>query len=210
MLGPLLCGLLAQAPLLPKLRGHFAEFLGNASPAGLRILSSSTCVGLRYGRISDYSGFSRRLACVLRYFFFTPRHAFGLLYEAFPSYGLLRLYRFFHPRLTPCHPRPHSSAHMRYRNLRLFSIDYASLPRLRSRLPQGRPALPWNPWIFGREDSHLPLATHSGILPPSNSTAPSGTASSLEGCSPTDPFTWIPRLRRCVLAPDIFGAGALG
>ncbi len=40
-----------EAPLLPKLRGHFAEFLNNTSPAGLRILSSSTCVGLRYGYI---------------------------------------------------------------------------------------------------------------------------------------------------------------
>ena len=38
-----------QAPLIPKLRGHFAEFLNNPSPVGLRILSSSTCVGLRYG-----------------------------------------------------------------------------------------------------------------------------------------------------------------
>ncbi len=49
LLGPLLCGLLSQAPLLPKLRGHFAEFLNNTSSAGLRILSPSTCVGLRYG-----------------------------------------------------------------------------------------------------------------------------------------------------------------
>ena len=48
--GPFHCGLLSQAPLLPKLRGQFAEFLNNPSPAGLRILSSSTCVGLRYGR----------------------------------------------------------------------------------------------------------------------------------------------------------------
>ena len=44
---PHLCG----APLLPKLRGHFAEFLDNSSPVGLRILSSPTCVGLRYGRL---------------------------------------------------------------------------------------------------------------------------------------------------------------
>ena len=49
--GPFHCGLLAQAPLLPKLRGQFAEFLNNPSPDGLRILSSSTCVGLRYGRL---------------------------------------------------------------------------------------------------------------------------------------------------------------
>ena len=42
-----------EAPLIPKLRGHFAEFLNNPSPVGLRILSSSTCVGLRYGHLLD-------------------------------------------------------------------------------------------------------------------------------------------------------------
>ena len=57
----------SEAPLLPKLRGHFAEFLNNTSPAGLRILSSSTCVGLRYGRIYHNSGFSRQLAHTLPY-----------------------------------------------------------------------------------------------------------------------------------------------
>ena len=46
------------ALLLPKLRSHFAEFLNNASPVGLRILSSSTCVGLRYGYDMNNSGFS--------------------------------------------------------------------------------------------------------------------------------------------------------
>lgn len=67
MLEPILCGLLSEAPLLPKLRGHFAEFLNNASPAGLRILSSSTCVGLRYGYHMNNSGFSRQLAHLLPY-----------------------------------------------------------------------------------------------------------------------------------------------
>ena len=47
--GPLHCGPHTWAPLLPKLRGYFAEFLNNSSLAHLRILSSSTCVGLRYG-----------------------------------------------------------------------------------------------------------------------------------------------------------------
>ena len=41
--------LLLKAPLLPKLRGHFAEFLSESSLERLRILSSPTCVGLRYG-----------------------------------------------------------------------------------------------------------------------------------------------------------------
>ena len=68
MLGPILCGSFSRAPLLPKLRGHFAEFLNNASPAGLRILSSSTCVGLRYGYIKHNSGFSRQPVSMLRYF----------------------------------------------------------------------------------------------------------------------------------------------
>ena len=40
-----------EAPLLPKLRGHFAEFLNKGSPVRLRILSSPTCVGLRYGHL---------------------------------------------------------------------------------------------------------------------------------------------------------------
>ena len=52
--GPFHCGLFSEAPLLPKLRGQYAEFLNNPSPVGLRILSSSTCVGLRYGRSITY------------------------------------------------------------------------------------------------------------------------------------------------------------
>ena len=38
-----------EAPLLPKLQGNFAEFLGRDSLEHLRILSLTTCVGLRYG-----------------------------------------------------------------------------------------------------------------------------------------------------------------
>ena len=61
-LGPILCGPLPletakvshveRAPLLPKLRGHFAEFLLHGSLEHLRLLASPTCVGLRYGRTS--------------------------------------------------------------------------------------------------------------------------------------------------------------
>ena len=60
--GPFHCGLLSQAPLLPKLRGQYAEFLNNPSPVGLRILSSSTCVGLRYGHLIHTYTFSRHLS----------------------------------------------------------------------------------------------------------------------------------------------------
>ena len=62
LLGPILCGSISGAPLLPKLRGQFAEFLNNPSPVGLRILSSSTCVGLRYGHLSIPYTFSRHRA----------------------------------------------------------------------------------------------------------------------------------------------------
>ena len=65
---PLHCGLISQAPLLPKLRGDFAEFLNDASSVGLRILSSSTCVGLRYGYSVNDSGFSRHMLKALPYF----------------------------------------------------------------------------------------------------------------------------------------------
>ncbi len=76
------------------------------------------------------------------------------------------------PALAPGFPlpahalcmRPHSSVIQQYRNLNLLSIDYVFRPRLRSRLTQSRSALLWKPWIFGRKDSHLTLATHSGIL----------------------------------------------
>ena len=108
--------------------------------------------------------------------------------------------------------RPYSSVCMRCRNLYLLSIDYALKPRLRSRLPQGRSALPWNPWIFGHEDSHLVLATHSGILSCMPSTAPcrySFSRHTMLLYQKPALRRFFPRLRWCVSAPDIFGAGPL-
>jgi hypothetical protein len=57
--GPFHCGLdqpltqgeYCEAPLLPKLRGQFAEFLNEGSSDRLGMLYPSTCVGLRYGRL---------------------------------------------------------------------------------------------------------------------------------------------------------------
>ena len=131
----------------------------------------------------------------------------GSLYEgAFPPPQI--------PRLDPApsrarasSPCPHSSDDTWCRNMNLLSIGYAFRPHLRPRLTQGRSALPWIPWIFGLEDSHLHLATHSGILSSIQSTAPSGTASSRMQCSSTN--LAVPQLRCRVSAPDIFGAGPL-
>ena len=115
---------------------------------------------------------------MLRYFHFAPRHAFGSCsgFAGCTPPSLAPVFPF------PAHAlpmRPHSSVYMRYRNLNLLSIGYVLRPLLRPRLTQSRSALLWKPWIFGREDSHLSLATHSGILSSYPSTAPSGTASSV-------------------------------
>ena len=61
-----------EAPLLPKLRGQFAEFLNNPSPVGLRILFPSTCVGLRYGHRRYTHTFSRPIIHLLPYLYFSP------------------------------------------------------------------------------------------------------------------------------------------
>ena len=70
--GPILCGSIAGAPLIPKLRGQLAEFLDNPSPVGLRILFLSTCVGLRYGRLRYTQSFSRPEPGMLPYSNFGP------------------------------------------------------------------------------------------------------------------------------------------
>ena len=110
--------------------------------------------------------------------FFGPRHTFDLCggFSSHTSIVLAPVFSFPALSYLPCH---YSSVHYGCRNLNLLSIDYAFLPRLRPRLTQGRSALPWKPWIFGRKDSHLSLATHSGILSSYPSTAPYGTASSV-------------------------------
>ena len=43
------------APLLPKLRGHFAEFLNHDSLDRLSILYLITCVGLGYGQLEPHA-----------------------------------------------------------------------------------------------------------------------------------------------------------
>ena len=50
-----------MVPLLPKLRGHFAEFLNHSSPARLSIFYLTTCVGYGYGPCTHIArGFSRQ------------------------------------------------------------------------------------------------------------------------------------------------------
>ncbi len=212
MLGPLICGQVSLAPLLPKLRGHFAEFLDNASPVGLGLLDLSTCVGLRYGSGGSHSGFSRQAFPTLRYsssLRVTHLDPAGLLSPA--SLCACTLFP-FRARLLCLRPR--SSVPPEHRILYLSSIAYASPPRLRSRLTQGRSALPWNPRTSGLDDSHIHLATHSGILPSVQSTTPLGMASACTQCSPTSLSASVDAnhstASAALLAPCIFGAGPLG
>ena len=107
---------------------------------------------------------------------FAPHHVFPLI-RGFASLSGTSLVPVFPFPGQAFHPCPHSSVYTEYRNLYLLSIDYDFRPRLRSRLTQSRSALLWKPWIFGLQDSHLYLATHSGILTSNRSTAPYGTAS---------------------------------
>ena len=40
-----------RAPLIPKLRGQFAEFLEESYPDRLRLLTQPICVDFRYGQL---------------------------------------------------------------------------------------------------------------------------------------------------------------
>src|SRR4051812_41419077 len=85
-----------------------------------------------------------------------------------------------------------------YWNINQLCIDYASRPRLSSRLTLGGLAFPRNPWAFGGGVSPPSLATHACILPRWRSTSGSPAASQHH--------------RRSSSAPDcseahIFGSG---
>jgi hypothetical protein len=137
-----------EVPLLPKLRGHFAEFLNEGSLERLRILSSSTCVGLRYGHtVSSLEAFLGKCAdqfASLR----TPYHLSRLMALRIclkrPSTGLDR---HFHPPDGPNTYVPSSLKRLQSGTgiLDLFSIAYALRPRLRVRLTLGGVALPRKP-----------------------------------------------------------------
>ena len=209
MLGPILCGRLAAAPLLPKLRGHFAEFLDNASPAGLGILSPSTCVGLRYGYCMNNSGFSRHGYRMLRYFLslrFTPSDwCTGL-----PLHLLLRLHRSFlsRPMLPPCVPTVLS-----YSSAGISTCCPSATPSslaLGPDLPRADQLYPGN---LGYSAKGIP--TPFSLLIPAFSLpgAPRALTGALPcpGDAPLPPHAHAcgPKLRRRVSAPDIFGAGLL-
>ena len=110
--GPFHCGSVSGAPLIPKLRGQFAEFLNYPSPVGLRILILTTCVGLRYGHHDSLFSPSSKYTSLLYFDPFRPGQ---------PTPGIYPL------KVSLLSP-------WWLRNLHRMCIDYAFRPRLSPRL----------------------------------------------------------------------------
>ena len=126
-----------RAPLLPKLRGHFAEFLNESSLDHLRILSSPTCVGLRYGHLSpSLEAFLGSVESGTSLLHFARHHSSALWETDLPISQPNCLDADIQYRAYPILLRPPIAQMVRrwYRNINLLSIAYAFRPRLRSRL----------------------------------------------------------------------------
>src|SRR6202140_47462 len=162
-----------MAPLLPKLRGHFAEFLFEGSSDRLGILFLPPCVGFGTGTSNLPRRFSRRHG-------FENFGLFGLGIPPRANGERISLSPALHgyPRSTIAwvslaYPVPPSviAVGTWYRNINLLSIAYALRPRLRSRLTLSRLALLRNPWAFGGRVFHSPFVTRASILTSQRSTA---------------------------------------
>ena len=196
------------APLLPKLRGYFAEFLNNASSVGLRILSSPTCVGLRYGYNKNNSGFSRYMAHTLPYFCSVRITSLACVTDL-PITRLLRLHAAFHsaPVLSTYVPTVLSYCSAGISTCCPSTTAFALA--LGPDLPRADQLYPGNL----RYSAERILTFLSLLIPAFSLQGPPrplvGNASLILQCSSTDHITMIPELRCRVLAPDIFGAGPL-
>ena len=141
-LEPILCGSLplrGRAPLVPRVRGQFAEFLHEGSPERLRILSAHTCVGFRYGPACRPRGA------------FRGRDVNGLPVEVpSPAWGRGCL----SPRSVSSRRHPWFTLHAGWGNINPLPIGYALGPRLRSRLTLGGLTFPRKPCAFGGWASH--------------------------------------------------------
>jgi hypothetical protein len=162
------------APLLPKLRGHFAEFLNEGSSDRLGILYLSTCVGFGTGTPHLPRRFSRRHGFRDFPHFWGGLPVSGLNGRRICLSPALRGY----PRSTNAwdplsYPVPPSviAVGTWYWNINQLAIAYACRPRLRSRLTLSRLALLRNPWTFGGGVSHPSFVTHASILTSHASTA---------------------------------------
>ena len=132
-----------RVPLLPKLRGDFAEFLSESCLAHLSIFYQPTCGGLRYG----YLIISRaKFFLAIWNQHLQPRRASYSRLTLTNRWIFLptlatRLNRHFQSSacLSSCVPPLLITNIRQYRNINLLSIAYAVWPELRIRLtPRGR------------------------------------------------------------------------
>ena len=120
---PFHCGRLSPAPLLPKLRGQFAEFLNQRSPERLRLLASSTCVSFSTVDPLAFLGSAAHRFVIKR------TRPCGTGYSNSP---------------TVIH-KTSLSLRVRGRNINRLSIGYAFRPDLRDRLTLGGFTFPRKP-----------------------------------------------------------------
>jgi hypothetical protein len=195
------------ALLLPKLRRYFAEFLNHSSPDRLGILYPPTCVGLGYGHhVSSLGAFLGSMGSVtspvrlgiasqdlMRAGFawtspytLTPGQPTpGLTYPPASPLRYPPRVRSVRPEGQPLRSPELGWARTRwYWNINQLCIDYASRPRLSSRLTLGGLAFPRNPWAFGGGVSHPSLATHTRIRTRARSTTVHTAASRLSSTLP--------------------------
>ena len=130
---------LPRAPLFPKLRGQFAEFLLQKSLEHLRLLASPTCVRLRYGHNTNSPAklFSAAGLGTLGGVRRPLRHRRSAIRTDLPARKRLPPYigTSITRRLLRSRVPPQGQTHtLWYRNIDLFPIAYALRPRLRGRL----------------------------------------------------------------------------
>ena len=126
-----------EAPLLPKLRGYFAEFLSQSSPDRLGILYLPTCVGFGTGThlssLEVFLGGRGSAACRQMPADITSQAYMASGFSWRPPYALVR--GLPTPRSAYLSASPHcSNARWWHWNINQFSIAYAFRPRLRPRL----------------------------------------------------------------------------
>ena len=153
------------APLLPKLRGHFAEFLLQDSLEHLRILTPPTCVRLRYGHPENsHRGFSRQHVTVQFMGLKPSPSLLGVVISWIclgdPPTSLDQDNRRLAGLSLLRPPIGSLSLSRWFRNVRLISIVYASRPRLRVRLTLSGLTFLRKPWVFGERVSR-PFSRYS-------------------------------------------------
>ena len=132
-----------RVPLLPKLRGDFAEFLSESCLAHLSILYQPTCGGLRYGYL--IFSIAKIFLAVWNQLLRFRRTSFNTsVFNELTDLPVNSTYISLQPRPFGCvsillRPSACQTLNSQFRSINLMSIAYAFRPELRVRLtPRGR------------------------------------------------------------------------